>query len=283
MAELAGQGVALLPSDWDTDAATSVAATSDGEPESVAALAAAQVRAQEERRSHCQHACQPMGAGGRHMPPRASVLLLCRPLLRARRQRKLGRPPAQCCKWMRSWGSWPFSAAGGSPTPGGRPRCALACAVMYPLHCCQAALAARQGTTALKVCPAPHLQDEGGELPAAPSGPLQPAASGATSAGAGPAPGGVSTSVVNVDGEVALIVVRAAGGTCRFSYGAPGMTGAPRPGQGPGGRQCWVKAGVAFLAALPCLPWLARCLSARRTLLHPSTHPALQCTPRWPL
>lgn len=30
---------------------------------------------------------------------------------------------------------------------------------------------------------------------------------------------------VNVDGEVALIVVRAAGGNCRFTYGAPGMTG----------------------------------------------------------
>lgn len=30
---------------------------------------------------------------------------------------------------------------------------------------------------------------------------------------------------VNVDGEVALIVVRAAGGTCQFTYGAPGMTG----------------------------------------------------------
>jgi len=32
---------------------------------------------------------------------------------------------------------------------------------------------------------------------------------------------------VNVDGEVALIVVRAAGGNCRFTYGAPGMTGGP--------------------------------------------------------
>jgi hypothetical protein len=31
--------------------------------------------------------------------------------------------------------------------------------------------------------------------------------------------------VVNVDGEVALIVLRASGGTCRFTYGAPGMTG----------------------------------------------------------
>lgn len=31
---------------------------------------------------------------------------------------------------------------------------------------------------------------------------------------------------VGVDGEVPLIVLRAAGGNCRFTYGALGMTGA---------------------------------------------------------
>ena len=36
----------------------------------------------------------------------------------------------------------------------------------------------------------------------------------------------VAAGFVNVDGEVALIVVRASGGNCCFSYGAPGMTGA---------------------------------------------------------
>jgi hypothetical protein len=30
---------------------------------------------------------------------------------------------------------------------------------------------------------------------------------------------------VDVDGEVALIVVRASVGTCRFTYGVVGMTG----------------------------------------------------------
>lgn len=36
-----------------------------------------------------------------------------------------------------------------------------------------------------------------------------------------------AAAIVNVDGEVALIVLRASGGTCRFTYGSPGMTGAP--------------------------------------------------------
>lgn len=38
--------------------------------------------------------------------------------------------------------------------------------------------------------------------------------------------GGGGGGMVNVDGEVALIVLRASGGTCRFTYGAAGMTGA---------------------------------------------------------
>jgi protein subunit release factor B len=37
--------------------------------------------------------------------------------------------------------------------------------------------------------------------------------------------GGHPVGMVNVDGEVALIVLRASGGTCRLTYGAPGMTG----------------------------------------------------------
>ncbi|KAL4858517.1 Vacuolar protein sorting-associated protein 13C [Chlorella vulgaris] len=43
--------------------------------------------------------------------------------------------------------------------------------------------------------------------------------------------GGHPVGMVNVDGEVALIVLRASGGTCRLTYGAPGMTGVEPVGE----------------------------------------------------
>ena len=58
---------------------------------------------------------------------------------------------------------------------------------------------------------------------------LQDAGGGAEkAAGREAAVAGRAADITNVDGEVALIVLRAAGGTCRFAYGAPGMTGTPR-------------------------------------------------------
>lgn len=59
-----------------------------------------------------------------------------------------------------------------------------------------------------------HPQEEDDTEPAAPPG-----------GGGAPAQPAMPEGFVGVDGEVPLIVLRASGGTCRFTYGAAGMTG----------------------------------------------------------
>ena len=117
--------------------------------------------------------------------------------------------------------------------------------------------------------PPPEADSGGGKPPAA--------AADQASAAAAPA-AAVAAGFVNVDGEVALIVVRASGGNCCLTYGAPGMTGAHA-----------VAAAVQQGAAWPGWHAFAR-LSTRLPASPtpgplnppwPLALPGLQCTPCW--
>lgn len=77
------------------------------------------------------------------------------------------------------------------------------------------------GSTGMTL-PMPHMLPWVQDKDDAPASPQQ--APAANAAAVCVRSGGGAAAMVNVDGEVALIVLRAAGGTCRFTYGAAGMT-----------------------------------------------------------
>lgn len=89
-----------------------------------------------------------------------------------------------------------------------------------------------------------------------------PEGEGGSGAAGSPSSAQRGAAFVDVDGEVPLIVLRASSATCRFTYGAPGMTGAS------------VGLELAALLCLPCpLASLLTALTSPADVLPSSSSP----------